>query len=154
MTPRMTRPCRSDLLSATVSALELPFFARQLLLDVPLELAEVEIAAPDLGGAEILRRGVVLPRDVAEALHRALVEARQPLFALRGPGRRPHQLALEADACLEVHRRRRLAGAHVGLAVALDDDVAGVLQLRRLPAERPPQVAGADVLQGKRQLRG
>src|SRR5262249_55056657 len=123
MTPRISSPCRSDLLSATASALELPFFARQLLLDVPLELGEIEIAAANLRGAETLHRRIVLPRDVAEVLHRALVEPGQPLLALRGAGRRTDQIALEADALGKIQRRRRLAGAHVRLSIALDDDV-------------------------------
>src|SRR5215510_10657843 len=138
--PRIRRPRRSRVLSGTASALDLPRFADEPLADVALELAEVVLAAPDLGGAKILDRGVVLPRDVAEVLDRALVGPGQPRLVLRDGLGRPHQRALERDAVVEVERRRGGPRARVGLPVALQQDIARVLDLCRLVDERPALV--------------
>src|SRR5499426_3121036 len=138
--PRIKRPRRSRVLSGTASALGLPRFADKPFSDVALELAEVVFAAPDLGGAKVLDRGVVLPRDVAEVLDRALVGPGQPRLVLRDGLGRPHQRALERDAVVEVERRRGGPRARVGLPVALQQDIARVLDLGRLVDERPALV--------------
>src|SRR5215470_4536444 len=78
--PRMRRPRRSRRLSATVSALDLPRLPDEPFADVALELVEVVLATPDLAGPEALDGRVVLPGDVAEVLHRALVGPDKPLL--------------------------------------------------------------------------
>src|SRR5687767_12286903 len=75
---RMRIPRRSSRLRATASALDLPRLPDEPLADVAVELVEVVLAAPDLAGPEALDGRVVLPGDVAEVLHRALVRPRQP----------------------------------------------------------------------------
>src|SRR5687768_4539185 len=92
MPHRMKMPRRSRLLSGTASALGLPLLAHELLADVPLELAEVVVAAPDLGRPEVLDGRVVLAGHLAELLHGARVRPRQPLLALGDPRRRLDQL--------------------------------------------------------------
>src|SRR5215510_12969144 len=134
--PRIRRPRRSRVLSGTASALDLPRFADEPLADVALELAEVVLAAPNLGGAKILDRRVVLPRDVAEVLHRGLVGPGQPLLVLRDRLGRPHQRRVEHEAVVEVVGRRRRPRARIGLPVALQQDIARVLDLGRLVHER------------------
>src|SRR5215831_11334885 len=144
---RITRPRRSRVLRGTASALDLPRFADEPFSDVTLELVEVVVAAPDLGGAKVLDRRVVLPRDIAEVFHRALVGPGQPRVLLRDGLGRPHQGGLEREAVVEVERRRRGSRARVGLPVALQQDVARVLDLGRLVHERPALVvAFADEL--------
>src|SRR5262245_26152289 len=126
-THKMRMPCRSDLLSGTISAFELPLFATQFFPDVLFKLGEVEVAPPNFDGTEVLRRRIVLLGEIAEVFHRALVPPRQALFAVRDAGRRPDQIAVEAHVLAEIGRRRRRAGADIRLAVPLEDDVAGVL---------------------------
>src|SRR5262245_7218207 len=137
---RIKRPRRSRLLSGTASALDLPRFADESFSDVALELAEVVLAAPDLGGAEAVDRHVVVASDVAEVFHRALVGPGQPRLVLRDGLGRPHERSLEREAVVEVERRRGGSRARVGLAVALEQDVARILDLGRLVDERPTLV--------------
>src|SRR5262249_24871744 len=142
MTHKMRMPCRSDLLSGTISAFELPLFATQFFPDVLFQLGEVEVAPTDFDGPEVLRRRIVLLGEVAEVFHRALVRPRQALLVVRDAGRRPDQIALEAHVLAEIRRRRRRAGADIRLAVPLEDDIAGVLELGRLTREGPPLLLG------------
>src|ERR687888_2377109 len=137
---RMKMPRRSRRLSGTVSALDLPLLSHQLLADILLQLGEVVVATPDLGRAHALHGRVVLARDLAELLHRLLVRACEPFLALGDPGRRLHELEAERHGVAEVAGRRRHAHAQVRLPVALEHDVARVLQLGRLAQERPALV--------------
>src|ERR687888_1303436 len=129
MPHRMRMPRRSRLLRGTASALRLPLFSSELLADVLLELAEVEIAASDLRGAQALHGGVVLPGQLAEVLHRALVGAGQPLLVLRDAGGGPGGIPIEVDGVGEIGRSGGDADAQVRLAIPLEHDVARVLQL-------------------------
>src|SRR5690349_10820044 len=138
---RIRRPRRSRLLSGTASALDFPRLADELFPDVAVELVEIIIAAPDLGGPERVDGHVVLARDVAEVLHRALVRAGKTLLALRDRLGRLDQMAVEREAVVEVERRRGIARARVGLPVPLQQDVARVLDLGRLVHESSPLVA-------------
>src|SRR5262245_14092976 len=112
---RMTRPRRSRRLSGTGSAPDLPRLPDEPLADVALELVEVVLAAPDLGGPEVLDGRVVLPGDVAEVLHRALVGSGQPLLVFRQRSGRPHEMGVEREGVREIVRRRGRSRARVGL---------------------------------------
>src|SRR5438128_2496342 len=139
---RIQMPRRSRLLNGTASALDFPCLANELFPDVSLELVEVVVAASYFGGTQVLDRRVVLPGDVAEVLHGALVGPGQSLFALRDCLGRTDEMAIEREAVVEIERRRGLARARVGLPVALHDDVARVLDYRRFMNERPALVDG------------
>src|SRR5499427_3230785 len=134
--PRIARPRRSSLLSGTASALDLPRFPDEPFADIALELAEVVLAAADLAGAEVLDRRVVLPRDIAEVLHRGLVGPGQALLVLRRRLGRPHERRVEREGVVEVVRRRGRPRARVGLPIPLQQDIARVLDLGRFVQER------------------
>src|SRR5262249_43041933 len=89
------------------SALELPLFSDELLPDVSLELAEVVVAASDLGRPEVLKGRVVLPRHLAEILHGGLVGPREPRLAFRKARSRSDEVGIESEALFEIGRRRR-----------------------------------------------
>src|SRR5580765_3676372 len=92
---RMRRPRRSRRLSGTASALDLPRLPDEPFADIALDLVEVVLAAPDLAGPEVLDGRVVLPGDVAEVLHRALVGPGKPQLVLGDPVGRPHGMGVE-----------------------------------------------------------
>src|SRR5213593_1637970 len=135
---RMRMPRRSARLNGTASTLAVPLFSGELFPDVPLELAEVEVAASNLGRTEVLHGCVVLPRDVAELLHRAVVRARQALLALRQSNGGIAETGIETDRVVEIRRRRGHANAHVRLAIPLQHDVARVLDLGGVVHVSPP----------------
>src|SRR5580765_345180 len=144
---RIQMPRRSRWLNGTASALDFPGLANELFPDVALELVEIVVAAPDLGGTQVLDRRVVLPGDIAEVLDGALVGLRQSFLAFRDGLGWPDEAAVEREAVVEIERRRRLAHARVRLPVALQDDVARVLDFRRVVHERSTLVdAPADEL--------
>src|SRR5258705_6933429 len=144
---RIQMPRRSRWLNGTASALDFPGLANELFPDVALQLVEIVVAAPDLGGTQILDRRVVLPGDIAEVFDGALVGLRQSFLAFRDGLGRPDEAAVEREAVVEIERRRRLTHPRVGLPVALQDDVARVLDLRRVVHERSTLVdAPADEL--------
>src|SRR6267142_4474023 len=144
---RIQMPRRSRLLNGTASALDFPCLANELFPDVSLELVEVIVAASNFGGTQALDRRVVLPGDISEVLHGALVGPGQALFALGDCLGRRDEMALEREAVVEIERRRGLPHARVGLPVALQHDVARVLDFGRVMHERPSLVdASADEL--------
>src|SRR5438094_1913288 len=147
MPPRITMPRRSKLLNGTASALDLPRLANEPFADIALELIEVIVATSNFGGPEILDRRVVLPSDLAEVFHGALVGPGQSLLVLRDRVGRPHEMALEREAVAEIVRRGGHSHARVGLSVALQQDVARILDLGDLMDERSALViAPADEL--------
>src|SRR5882672_1457026 len=119
MPPRIKMPRRSKLLNGTASALDLPRFANEPLSDVSLELVKGILAASDFGRAEVLNRRVVLPSNVVEVLHGALVGPGQSLFALRDCLGWPDELAIERKAIVEIEGRRGHPDAHVVVSVTL-----------------------------------
>src|SRR5262245_40126541 len=133
---RMKRPRRSRRLSGTASALDLPRLPDEPFPDVALQLVEIELAAPDLAGPEVVDGRVVLPDDVAEVVHRPLVGPRQPVLVLGHRLGRPPEIGVEREAVREIVGRRGRSRAGVGLPVALEHDVARVLQLGHLVHER------------------
>src|SRR4029079_7646696 len=104
---RMTMPRRSRLLRGTASALDLPRSPDESFANLALQLVEVVLAAADLAGPEILDGRVVVPGDVAEVLHRALVGRQQSRLVRRDRLGRPHEIAVEGEAILEIVRCRR-----------------------------------------------
>src|SRR5262245_32679645 len=139
---RITMPRRSSLLSGTASALELPLFPDELLPDVSLQLAEVVVAASDLGRPEVLEGRVVLPRHLTELLHGALVGPREPRLRLREDRRRGGEMGIESDALFEVGRRRGHADTQVRLSIMLQHDIAGVLDFGGVVNERAAVIVG------------
>src|SRR6266545_1675133 len=124
---RIKMPRRSRLLNGTASALDLPRLANEPFPDVSVELVEVIVAASYFGGAEVLDRRVVLPSDVAEIRHGALIGPRQSLVALRDGLGWADELAIEGEPVVEIERGGGRADARVGLAVTLQHNVARVL---------------------------
>src|SRR5262245_45492247 len=133
---RLKMPRRSRLLSGTASALDLPRLPDEPFADLALELVEVVLAAPDVAGPEVLDGRVVLPGDVAEVFHRALVGPGQPLLVLRDRLGRPQEIGVEGEAVREIVRRRGRPRTRVVLPVALQQDAARVLHLGHLVHER------------------